>query len=285
MSNNRNSYPPTLYALFSYLIDNVDRSALILPTEIPNEIMDRFTHAENIIAEIKVIVGDKGHGDYFGSSIERYKHYLAIADAILPKGASILDVGNAPGHVGIGLHLLGMKVKGINLNDEHLGTYPSAKWPELFNALSLDIENNLLPFDDNSFDAVYFTEVLEHIAIKNPDTILSEFWRVIKPGGLFVLSTPNMCNISNIFALMNGKNIFWPSNLFYGSTDRHNREYTPKEVMDLVKETGFNDFTIYGFNCSSNWRGGGNEFAEKAISKFNDHHPLLRNTIMVYAIK
>jgi len=45
-----------------------------------------------------------------------------------------------------------------------------------------------LPFKDNEFDFVLCTEVLEHI----PDDAraLSEIWRVLRPGGLVLLSTP-----------------------------------------------------------------------------------------------
>jgi ubiquinone/menaquinone biosynthesis C-methylase UbiE len=46
-----------------------------------------------------------------------------------------------------------------------------------------------LPFRDASFDKVLMTEVLEHI----PDeaAALREIWRVLRPGGTYVLSVPN----------------------------------------------------------------------------------------------
>jgi 2-polyprenyl-3-methyl-5-hydroxy-6-metoxy-1,4-benzoquinol methylase len=256
-----------------------------LSTEIPDQIKNHLSSAAKITEEVKKLVGDKTHGSYFDSSTERYNHYFAAADAFLTKGSLILDIGNAPGHVGIGLHILGMKIQGLNLNDLWLSTYPSTEWPTIFNVISHDIERAILPFDDNMFDAIYFTEVLEHLAIKNPAKILPEFLRVLKPGGLMVLSTPNICNISNIYSLMNGNNIFWPRDIFYGSLDRHNREYTPQEVQEIVAEAGFTKTTMYGFNCSSNWRSGGIEFAIDMIRALGDNHPLLRNTIMVYAFK
>jgi hypothetical protein len=84
---------------------------------------------------------------------------------------------------------------------------------------------------------------------------------------------------------MNGKNVFWPNDMFYGSLDRHNREYTPDEVYEVVSKAGFNKITMYGFNCSSNWRSEGAKFANSVISKLGDNHPLSRNTIMLYALK
>lgn len=47
-------------------------------------------------------------------------------------------------------------------------------------------QNDLLP--DISFDYVVCTEVLEHTL--RPWDAVNEIWRVLKPGGIFFLSTP-----------------------------------------------------------------------------------------------
>lgn len=46
-----------------------------------------------------------------------------------------------------------------------------------------------IPFGDDMFDVVYSGEVIEHLY--NPDLLLEECGRVLKPGGLLVLTTPN----------------------------------------------------------------------------------------------
>ena len=51
------------------------------------------------------------------------------------------------------------------------------------------INNNLLPFEDNSFDLVLSDYVLEHI--EKPTEFLSEVKRVLKPGKSFFFRTPN----------------------------------------------------------------------------------------------
>lgn len=43
-------------------------------------------------------------------------------------------------------------------------------------------------FEDGRFDAAFLLEVLEHVA--TPDLAISELYRVLKPGGRLVLSTP-----------------------------------------------------------------------------------------------
>jgi SAM-dependent methyltransferase len=45
------------------------------------------------------------------------------------------------------------------------------------------------PAIDNSFDLIFFNHVLEHIS--DDDKALSETYRILKPGGLVILGTPN----------------------------------------------------------------------------------------------
>jgi SAM-dependent methyltransferase len=50
-----------------------------------------------------------------------------------------------------------------------------------------------LPFADASFDGVVSSEVLEHL--ENPHHLAREFARILRPGGAFVLTTPNILNV------------------------------------------------------------------------------------------
>jgi ubiquinone/menaquinone biosynthesis C-methylase UbiE len=45
-----------------------------------------------------------------------------------------------------------------------------------------------IPFDDNSFDNILCTEVIEHAM--DPEKLVNEMHRVLKPGGLLVLTVP-----------------------------------------------------------------------------------------------
>lgn len=51
-------------------------------------------------------------------------------------------------------------------------------------------DGKTLPFSDGHFDSAFSTEVLEHIF--NPDEILPEINRVLKPGGYFLFTCPFM---------------------------------------------------------------------------------------------
>lgn len=56
-------------------------------------------------------------------------------------------------------------------------------------------------FDDEEFDAVYLSHVLEHIP--EPGPFLHEIRRVLKPGGLVLIEVPNEENFRLLYAVMN----------------------------------------------------------------------------------
>jgi methionine biosynthesis protein MetW len=58
------------------------------------------------------------------------------------------------------------------------------------------------PFDDEIFDVICASQVLEHLA--DTDTLPKEIYRMLKPGGYAVISTPNLAATQNIFALLLG---------------------------------------------------------------------------------
>lgn len=112
----------------------------------------------------------------------------------------------------------------------------------------LDLERDTFPFPPESFDAVLFCEVIEHLT-ENPVATLSEIHRVLRPGGALVLSTPNAASSGHVMRLWLGVNVFDQYHL--GSPlrgTRHSHEYTLRELRDLVGGCGFEIERAYGRN-------------------------------------
>jgi SAM-dependent methyltransferase len=62
--------------------------------------------------------------------------------------------------------------------------------------------NDVVPIDDASVDAVVSNQVIEHLA--DTDTFVSEIHRVLRPGGVAVVSTENLASWHNVGALLFG---------------------------------------------------------------------------------
>ena len=69
-------------------------------------------------------------------------------------------------------------------------------------AFQLDVDQEDIPFEDDFFDAAYCGEIIEHVF--DTDHLLLEVSRVLKPGGVCVLTTPNLASWANRFALLLG---------------------------------------------------------------------------------
>ncbi len=98
----------------------------------------------------------------------------------------------------------------------------------------LDATLRRLPFKDGAFDAVIFLQVIEHI--RDDRTFLREAARVIEPGGLLILATPNAAS-----RLRPGAP---PWNPF------HVREYTSREITSLLHEF-FSDIRLLGVRANA----------------------------------
>lgn len=110
-----------------------------------------------------------------------------------------------------------------------------------------DVERDEFPLEDDSFDVVLCLEVLEHLCI-DPMGMMAEVNRVLKQGGTFVLTTPNAVRAANVVNAILGEHPYgWaPYNGFDGN--RHNREYTPREIEKLLCCGGFapTEVTTFG---------------------------------------
>ena len=101
-----------------------------------------------------------------------------IAKRLVPDGRnrSALDVGARNGTQSQWLKTRGYAVRSIDVE-------PRFETCELVNA------NEPLPFDADTFDLIWCSEVIEHLV--NPEESLKEMLRVCKPGGRVILTTPN----------------------------------------------------------------------------------------------
>ena len=110
---------------------------------------------------------------------------------------------------------------------------------ELFNA-----EKDRFPYQDGYFTTVLCCELLEHLA-EDPMHMLAEINRILAPGGHLVLTTPNLSSLRAIAAILEHYHPgFFPAYIRPPEPGaepdaRHNREYTPREIVHLLEDSGF----------------------------------------------
>jgi SAM-dependent methyltransferase len=112
-----------------------------------------------------------------------------------------------------------------------------------FSFASFNLELVSPPFREGSFDIVLFCEILEHLVI-DPLAIFPRLYRLLKPGGLLLITTPNAVRLVNVANILAGSNFFdryHPQNGIYG---RHNREFTAEELEILMPAAGFVDCVV-----------------------------------------
>ena len=67
--------------------------------------------------------------------------------------------------------------------------------------LILDVDVDRIPLSDKSIDVI-FEEVIEHLY--NSDLVMNEIKRLLKEGGILILSTPNLASGINRLTLLFG---------------------------------------------------------------------------------
>jgi 2-polyprenyl-3-methyl-5-hydroxy-6-metoxy-1,4-benzoquinol methylase len=116
----------------------------------------------------------------------------------VPVSGSVLDLGAGSGALSLRLQHLGYTVTAA---DVCATAFQAATVP--FVQLDLDDPHGKW-LSDRTFDAVCSIEVIEHV--RNPWQLLNDCHRLLKPGGLLLLSTPNVTSfLSRLLFLYKGR--------------------------------------------------------------------------------
>jgi SAM-dependent methyltransferase len=183
------------------------------------------------------------HQGYLANHRIRIAHDLDIINHEISKSQSILEFGSVPLVLTAALKSSGYQVTGCDIHPER---YASTIEALGLKVVECNIETEPLPFADESFDAVVFNELFEHLRI-NPVFTLTEVLRVMKPNGILTLSTPNLRSLDGIRNfLLRDRAFSCASNIYleYKKLQTighmgHVREYTRTEVVEFLQTIGF----------------------------------------------
>jgi SAM-dependent methyltransferase len=185
-------------------------------------------------------------GDYFAKAKDRMDRTFELIRSKVP-GSIVVDVGASPFYLLDKAKAGGARAcHGLYFSyDKHplngIDQIYSAHGPIQLKRVNVEEEN--LPFADDSVDILTACEILEHCE-HFPARLCAEFRRVLRPAGLLCITVPNVSSIANIIKLIFQKNIY----MKYRSdaTGRHKHEYTHSQLLDLIGYLGM-DVVKSGF--------------------------------------
>ena len=155
-----------------------------------------FDHSDSWRGEI---YGDQN--DRFNKAMLRRREYaLAMLRTHVdsPEGKSVLDIGCGCGAYLEELGKMGMDPYGLDLSPAMIQECRKRLRvsDEVFSSHFATGDIEAIPFPAEQFDVVVSIGVFGYLT--TDDAALEEVWRVLKPGGLFLVSVQNAMSLSNI---------------------------------------------------------------------------------------
>jgi ubiquinone/menaquinone biosynthesis C-methylase UbiE len=199
----------------------------------------------------------------------RQRKLQSIIKRIPAKGGTLLDIGCSDGTLTI-LFQQAMQAEDVYGFDV---VYESLKLATQKGVKTsrIDVNKDKFPFPDNFFDVIIASEIIEHCVV--PDNLLREAHRILKPGGYFLLSTPNLAAFYNRFLLLFGSQPLsleasyeYPGagkalNFAFSSKDGHRKSYegdpghircmSYRATLELLKHFNFEIKAVTAYSWSS----------------------------------
>jgi cyclopropane fatty-acyl-phospholipid synthase-like methyltransferase len=174
----------------------------------------------------RIVPGTKEWDAYHGNHLARYRFAVETLRLLAP--AKILDAATG---VGYGTNQLATslnaKLVGVDRSDEALAVARSQFAHPSITFVKDDCHTLEEAAKHGPFDAVVSMETFEHLP--KPMDFLASVRKVLKPGGTFLVSTPNKDEFSNA-----------------GEWEFHEKEYTPAEFHQMLVEAGFQNIRLLG---------------------------------------
>ncbi len=166
----------------------------------------------------------------------------ALYERLLPRNGRALDLGCGDGQTsGMWLHQRGLDYLGLDVSGAALQL--AAEFG--LRTLRTDFDSPL-PFSDDEFDIVVCIEVLEHLFA--PLDLVVEAVRVLRPGGVFVCTTPNVVYWRNRVNLLAGRFDPLGDCLSHEEPwrDPHIRFFSPKTLGRMLTKAGLGSVVVEG---------------------------------------
>jgi len=186
-----------------------------------------------------------------------YRHYIWASRVTVPRACLVdigCDVGEIRKIISKSFYTKNPLYLGIDLDHKRLSEGADKiqmQLPAMY--VQQDITLGLPFIKSNSVDMIFAGEIIEHFKKKFGKKLLKEIYRTLKPGGKFIISTPNVKN-SKGFAF-------------------HVYEYKIDELAKMVEDVGLLKTKIWGWTTTEK------VILKKGSSKLKHDYNILKKDI------
>lgn len=156
---------------------------------------------------------------YFSS---RYRKQLKRIQAFRPSG-KLLDIGCNIGTFLVEARNMGFNVAGVEMNPDCAEYARDHHGLDVFTG-RLDEAN--LPA--SSVDVITLFDVLEHVP--NPQALLADIYRILKPHGILMLQSPNLESQMAVWFQSEWQWLCLPDHIYH---------FTPSTMLSMISQSGF----------------------------------------------
>ena len=176
------------------------------------------------------------------------KHYSAGKESVVNylkhyQFSRLLDIGCGDGSFSAVLANFSDRVYGVDIAKKAVDLARKKG----IKAHVTDVDTEKLPFKKDFFEIIFCGEIIEHLF--DPDHLLDEMYRVLKPKGILIITTPNLSSWLNRLALLFGYQPYLTEVSLKHNVGKfrvkdkrisgHIRVFTLRALKDLVKIHGF----------------------------------------------
>jgi ubiquinone/menaquinone biosynthesis C-methylase UbiE len=157
------------------------------------------------------------------------RFYAILARRYGRRGSRLLEIGSGLGH------LVGKLENTFETVATDVNPWALHQSRELAGrTFHLASSAETLPFMDAAFDFVIIKHVVEHL--QHPEKGIEELGRVIAPGGVLILATPNLASLLKP----------WKGENWIGYQDpTHISLKPPSDWLEMIRETGFSFLKVF----------------------------------------
>ena len=157
------------------------------------------------------------------------KYFIDVYN--IPIGSKILDIGCGNGLVANAFTLLGMEVFGIDISESALENLDNNRF------IKYNLQHKNYPINSEMFDYIFSKSVVEHLI--EPDVLIDESYRLLKPNGTFFCLTPSWKHTC--------KEAFYIDHT-------HVTPFTKYSLNTICELSGFEAKTTYFYQLPVLWR-------------------------------